>query len=122
MKYGYNIVDDKVRGCGLITVNGMVYRLLNDGATPSLKDAVVQAMYELRLGGISVSKIYVDKSTRDVLGPEVMTCQGPTELVVADDFRWECLNTFGAVVYDGLRRNEAELIARQHGLTARPKL
>lgn len=35
---------------------------------------------------------------------------------------WECINSYGATVYDGLRRNEAELIARQHGLTARVKL
>lgn len=33
--------------------------------------------------------------------------------------RWECVNGLGAIVYDGLRQNEATLIASQHGLTAK---
>jgi hypothetical protein len=32
---------------------------------------------------------------------------------------WECINRFGSVVHDGLYQNEAELIAEQHGLSAR---
>lgn len=31
---------------------------------------------------------------------------------------WECVNMYGAVVYDGLFENEARLIASQHGLRA----
>jgi hypothetical protein len=32
---------------------------------------------------------------------------------------WECINMYGAIVYDGLFENEALLIASQHGLRAR---
>ena len=31
---------------------------------------------------------------------------------------WECVNTYGATVFDGLYENEARLIALQHGLEA----
>lgn len=32
---------------------------------------------------------------------------------------WECVNMYGAIVYDCLFENEARLIAAQHGLKAR---
>lgn len=44
---------------------------------------------------------------------------GPAHFGDAGMSTWECVNAFGAVVYDGMFENEARLIAAQHGLRAR---